>query len=54
MNRGFTQSLMKAILGRNMQLILNVTAFFTVKIRLCWNRRNLEGSGRGVKEVLPP
>ena len=31
MNRGFTQSLTMATLGRNMQLDLKVTTFFTVK-----------------------
>jgi hypothetical protein len=36
MNIGFTQSLTMATLGRNMQLLLNVTAFFTVKVMLCY------------------
>ena len=51
-----------ATLGRNMQLILHLADFFTVKIRLCWIAfslikkigRNLEGSSRDVKVVLPP
>jgi hypothetical protein len=62
MKRGFTQSLRVATSGPKTQLILNATSFFTVKVRLCWIAfslvktigRNLDGSGRGVKEVLHP
>jgi hypothetical protein len=49
-----------ATLGRNMQLVLNVTDFFTVKLMLCYiafslikNVRNLEGSVLGVKKLIP-